>query len=138
MEDTTEALINEYSADMGTLGGVQLELNRLLLLTHPNKTKEELLPLYQAFLKEEFNEYCVAVEKEPVADQVKECLDICWIAIQILNLYGVSFEKGMRLLQKEYCSKFYTEDGTYQPLYNESGKLLKNTGFKKMNPELLL
>ena len=42
-------------------------------------------------------------------------------------------DKSISLLVQEYRSKFYTEDGKFEPKYREDGKLLKNTGFKKLD-----
>lgn len=111
---------------------LQQELRNLFNLTHAsqNMSKEQLCKLYQDLITEEYSEFIV--EKDPVAKQ-KEAADLCWVLIQYCNAQGWDLYKSMSLLIQEYRSKFYTKDGKFEPKYREDGKLLKNTGFKKLD-----
>ena len=111
---------------------LQQELRNLFNLTHAsqNMSKEQLCKLYQDLITEEFCEFIT--EKDPVAKQ-KELMDLLWVAIQYANAQGWDLDKSMSLLVQEYRSKFYAEDGKFEPKYREDGKLLKNTGFKKLD-----
>ena len=44
----------------------------------------------------------------------------------------------MKLLIEEYKSKFLDEKGNYSPIFRDDGKLLKNKGFKKLDPTKLI
>ena len=111
---------------------LQQELRNLFNLTHAsqNMSKEQLCKLYQDLITEEYSEFIV--EKDPVAKQ-KEAADLCWVLIQYCNAQDWDLDKSMSLLVQEYGSKFYTKDGNFEPKYREDGKLLKNTGFKKLD-----
>ena len=111
---------------------LQQELRNLFNLTHAsqNMSKEQLCKLYQDLITEEFCEFIT--EKDPVNKQ-KELCDVVWTIIQYANAQGWDLEKSMSLLVQEYRSKFYTEDGKFEPKYRKDGKLLKNTGFKKLD-----
>ena len=111
---------------------LQQELRNLFNLTHAsqNMSKEQLCKLYQDLITEEYCEFIT--EKDPVAKQ-KEILDTLWVIIQYANAQGWDLDKSMSLLVQEYKSKFYTKDGKFEPKYREDGKLLKNTGFKKLD-----
>lgn len=111
---------------------LQQELRNLFNLTHAsqNMSKEQLCKLYRDLITEEYSEFIV--EKDPVAKQ-KELCDLLWVAIQYANAQGWDLDKSMSLLVQEYRSKFYTKDGKFEPMYREDGKLLKNTGFKKLD-----
>lgn len=111
---------------------LQQELRNLFNLTHAsqNMSKEQLCKLYQDLITEEYCEFIT--EKDPIAKQ-KELMDLLWVAIQYANAQGWDLDKSMSLLVQEYRSKFYTKDGKFEPKYREDGKLLKNTGFKKLD-----
>ena len=111
---------------------LQQELRNLFNLTHAsqNMSKDQLCKLYQDLITEEYYEF--VAEDDPVNKQ-KELCDVIWTIIQYANAQGWDLEKSMSLLVQEYRSKFYTEDGKFEPKYREDGKLLKNTGFKKLD-----
>ena len=111
---------------------LQQELRNLFNLTHAsqNMSKEQLCKLYQDLITEEFCEFIT--EKDPVNKQ-KELCDIVWTVIQYANAQSWDLDKSMSLLVQEYRSKFYTKEGNFEPKYREDGKLLKNTGFKKLD-----
>ena len=99
------------------------------------RTKQEKSPanaeLYRTLINEEMQEFLAEPNDTP--NQFKELCDLLWVIVQFANQMGYDLEDGMTALCDEYRSKFYTEDGRYQPLFREDGKLLKNSGFRKAN-----
>lgn len=119
--------IELYKYYVNDIRNTQKALNKLLIKT------EERMPdkvdMYSSWINEEFHEFMA--EKDGTPEQFKELCDLIWVCIQKANKQGYNLAEGMKALVDEYCSKFYTADGKYEPIYREDGKLLKNTGFKK-------
>lgn len=113
---------------MSVMGVIQSGLYTLLEATEQGKVKETP-DNYSTYIEEEFKEFMA--EKDGTPEQFKELCDLMWVCIQKANKQGYNLSKGMAALVDEYLSKFYTEDGKYQPIYRADGKLMKNTGFKK-------
>lgn len=113
---------------MSVMGVIQSGLYTLLEATEQGKVKENP-DNYTTYIEEEFKEFMA--EKDGTPEQFKELCDLLWVCIQKANKQGYNLSKGMAALVDEYLSKFYTADGTYQPIYRADGKLMKNTGFKK-------
>lgn len=113
---------------MSVMGVIQSGLYTLLEATEQGKVKE-IPDNYSTYIEEEFKEFMA--EKDGTPEQFKELCDLMWVCIQKANKQGYNLSKGMAALVDEYLSKFYTEDGKYQPIYRADGKLMKNTGFKK-------
>lgn len=113
---------------------VQVSLNTMLELTEKNmKDKKDL---YSDWIAEEYKEFMA--EEDGTPEQFKELCDLIWVCIQKANKQGYDLRKGMVALIDEYCSKFYNADHEYEPIYHPSGKLKKNTGFKKANFKALM
>lgn len=91
--------------------------------------------LYQNLIKEEFTEFIWA---DHDSDKLKELCDLMWVCIMYGLARGWKLQGALKALVQEYKSKFYTADGKLEPLYREDGKLMKNTGFKKMDPSKYL
>lgn len=108
---------------------VQMALAELLAVT------EERMPDkkdgYTKYIQEEFNEFIA--EKDGTPEQAKELGDLLWVVIQKANKQGYDLGKILQMLVDEYSSKFYDENGKFNPIYREDGKLLKNKGFKKLD-----
>ena len=108
---------------------VQMALAELLAVT------EERMPDkkdgYTKYIQEEFNEFMA--EKDGTPEQAKELGDLLWVVIQKANKQGYDLGKILQMLVDEYSSKFYDENGEFNPIYREDGKLLKNKGFKKID-----
>lgn len=113
---------------MPLTGVIQSGLYVLLETTEQGKVKETP-DNYSTYIEEEFKEFMA--EKDGTPEQFKELCDLIWVCFQKANKQGYNLSKGMAALVDEYVSKFYTEDGQYQPIYRADGKLMKNTGFKK-------
>ena len=111
------------------IANLQERLAKLMFL----ETKQEKSPvnaeLYRTLINEEMQEFLAEPNDTP--NQFKELCDLLWVIVQFANQMGYDLESGMQALVGEYRSKFYTEDGRYQPLFREDGKLLKNSGFRK-------
>ena len=111
------------------IANLQERLAKLMFL----ETKQEKSPvnaeLYRTLINEEMQEFLAEPNDTP--NQFKELCDLLWVIVQFANQMGYDLESGMQALVGEYRSKFYTEDGQYQPLFREDGKLLKNSGFRK-------
>ena len=111
------------------IANLQERLAKLMFL----ETKQEQSPvnaeLYRTLINEEMQEFLAEPNDTP--NQFKELCDLLWVIVQFANQMGYDLESGMQALVGEYRSKFYTEDGQYQPLFREDGKLLKNSGFRK-------
>lgn len=104
------------------------------LLELMKKSKQEPSPwlgvtLYNNLIDEELNEFNAEVVQTP--DEFKELCDLIWVLIQYANCMGYDIDAGMKLLVKEYESKFLDKDGNFNPIYREDGKLLKGPLFKK-------
>ena len=107
-----------------------LTQNTLKILLDATEEKLEVKKdIYTSLIEEEFKEFMS--EKDGTPEQFKELCDLLWVCIQKANKQGYDLAAGMKALVEEYCSKFYTKDGKYEPIFREDGKLLKNTGFKK-------
>ena len=111
------------------IANLQERLAKLMFL----ETKQEKSPvnaeLYRTLINEEMQEFLAEPNDTP--NQFKELCDLLWVIVQFANQMDYDLESGMQALVLEYRSKFYTEDGRYQPLFREDGKLLKNSGFRK-------
>lgn len=116
---------------MYELNGIQEDLKVLLQLTHKNAPETDLKALYKRLITEEYKELMDEQSRTP--EDFKELCDLLWVIIQYANTCGYNLETGLDALAQEYCSKFRTKEGEFEPLYREDGKLLKNTGFKKAN-----
>lgn len=116
-----------YKSYVSSFNNTQLALNELLKITE--KAMKDKVDCYSNWIKEEYEEFMA--EKDGTPEQFKELCDLIWVCIQKANKQGYDLAEGMKALVDEYCSKFYTADGKYEPIYREDGKLLKNTGFKK-------
>lgn len=114
---------------MSVMGVVQSGLCTLLEMTENNKDVQKTPDNYSLYIEEEFKE--LMDEKDGTPEQFKELCDLIWVCIQKANKQGYNLAAGMTALVDEYVSKFYTEDGKYQPIFRADGKLMKNTGFKK-------
>lgn len=114
---------------MAVMGVVQSGLCVLLEMTENNKDVKKTPDNYSTYIDEEFKEFMA--EKDGTPEQFKELCDLIWVCIQKANKQGYNLSKGMAALVEEYTSKFYTEDGEFQPIFRADGKLMKNTGFKK-------
>lgn len=104
----------------------QTILKKLFDLTHKNTKQEDL---YRKLITEEYKEFMN--EGSHTANDFKELCDLIWVCIQYANACEYDLEKGIAELIREYESKFYDKDGKYNPKFNEYGKLLKGSGFKK-------
>lgn len=119
--------IDLYKFNVHYFALIQSTLKNLLDATEEKiEVKKDI---YTSLIEEEFKEFMA--EKDGTPEQFKELCDLIWVCIQKANKQGYSLSEGMKALVEEYCSKFYTVDGKYEPIYREDGKLLKNTGFKK-------
>lgn len=113
---------------------VQVSLDVMLELTEKNmKDKKDL---YSDWIAEEYKEFMA--EKDGTPEQFKELCDLIWVCIQKANKQGYDLRRGMLALIDEYRSKFYNKDHEYEPIYHPSGKLKKNTGFKKADFKALM
>ena len=112
---------------------LQQELKLLFDVTHnkQNASKSDLMALYRRLISEEYKEFIE--EDDGSVKAFKELLDLIWVCIQYANAAGYDLDAGMKLLIKEYESKFRTKEGEFKPIFREDGKLLKNTGFKKLD-----
>ena len=113
---------------------VQVSLDVMLELTEKNmKDKKDL---YSDWIAEEYKEFMA--EEDGTPEQFKELCDLIWVCIQKANKQGYDLRRGMLALIDEYRSKFYNADHEYEPIYHPSGKLKKNTGFKKADFKALM
>lgn len=108
---------------------VQMALGELLAITEEQMTDKK--DNYSLLIQEEFNEFMA--EKDGTPEQAKELGDLLWVVIQKANKQGYDLSKILQMLVDEYSSKFYDENGEFNPIYREDGKLLKNKGFKKLD-----
>ena len=108
---------------------VQMALGELLAVTEERMTDTK--DGYTKYIQEEFNEFIA--EKDGTPEQAKELGDLLWVVIQKANKQGYNLGKILQMLVDEYSSKFYDENGEFNPIYREDGKLLKNKGFKKLD-----
>lgn len=108
---------------------VQMALGELLAITEERITDKR--DNYSLLIQEEFNEFMA--EKDGTPEQAKELGDLLWVVIQKANKQGYDLSKILQMLVDEYSSKFYDENGEFNPIYREDGKLLKNKGFKKLD-----
>lgn len=119
--------IELYKRNVGAISFVQDTLNDLLNITEEKMVDKK--DNYSKYIEEEYKEFMA--EKDGTPEQAKELADLIWVCIQKANKQNYDLSKLLQLLVAEYCSKFYTAEGKYDPIYREDGKLLKNTGFKK-------
>lgn len=108
---------------------VQMALAELLAVTEERMSDKK--DGYTKYIQEEFNEFMA--EKDGTPEQAKELGDLLWVVIQKANKQGYDLSKILQMLVDEYSSKFYDENGEFNPIYREDGKLLKNKGFKKLD-----
>lgn len=101
-------------------------MRKLYKATHPNGSK-----CYTELIREEFDEWLV--EYPGTAEDFKEISDLIWVCIMYCIEQGYPIIEGMEELTREFKSKFYDENGKYNPVFRSDGKLLKGKGFKKAN-----
>lgn len=119
--------IDLYKRNVTAISFVQDTFKDLLKITEERMVDKK--DCYTNWIKEEYEEFMA--EKDGTPEQAKELSDLIWVCFQKANKQGYDLSKCLQALVEEYCSKFYTVDGKYEPIYREDGKLLKNTGFKK-------
>lgn len=89
--------------------------------------------VYHKAILEETKEFFAEPRLSP--NSFKELCDILWVVIQFANVCGFCLSKGMEMLLNEYNSKLYDDKGNFSATYNQLGKLMKGSHFKKINPE---
>lgn len=87
---------------------------------------EDLRELRIELLREEFEEFKAAVDREDVTSIADALGDIVYVAYGAAITYGIDLDAVLREIHRANMSKL-GEDG--RPIYREDGKVLKGQGY---------
>lgn len=109
-------------------------------LGHAGQSKEELVPLYDSLISEEYKEFRQAqVDKEGEAAEFKEILDLMWVCIGYCVARGWPITEGWIELARSNFSKFATdEDGKLKVVRREDGKIKKPPTYEPADMQTIL
>lgn len=100
-------------------------------IANANLEPSEIKALYKKLITEEYNE--LLKEHSGTPEEYNECCDLLWVTILYCISQGYDINKGLEALIKSNSTKFYDNNGNFNPQYRKDGKLLKGNGYVKAN-----
>ena len=98
----------------------------------PSFSSDKINSLRYDLIKEELEEFKVAMENKDLLEVADALTDILYVTYGAGHAFGIDLDKCFEEVQNSNMSKL-GEDG--KPIYNESGKVMK--GPKYFKPDLI-
>ena len=99
--------------------------------TKPSFSTEKITKLRYDLIKEELDEFKVALEKKDLLEVADALTDILYVTYGAGHAFGIDLDKCFEEVQNSNMSKL---DENEKPIYNEAGKVMK--GPKYFKPDL--
>ena len=97
----------------------------------PSFSSDKINSLRYDLIKEELEEFKVAMENKDLLEVADALTDILYVTYGAGHAFGIDLDKCFEEVQNSNMSKL-GEDG--KPIYNESGKVMKGPSY--FNPDL--
>ena len=99
--------------------------------TKPSFSTGKITKLRYDLIKEELDEFKVALEKKDLLEVADALTDILYVTYGAGHAFGIDLDKCFEEVQNSNMSKL---DENEKPIYNEAGKVMK--GPKYFKPDL--
>jgi predicted HAD superfamily Cof-like phosphohydrolase len=103
--------------------------------TKPSFSTDKINSLRYELIKEELEELKVAIENKDLLEVADALSDILYVTYGAGHAFGIDLDKCFEEVQNSNMSKL-GEDGN--PIYNETGKVMKGPKYFKPNLKKLL
>jgi predicted HAD superfamily Cof-like phosphohydrolase len=103
--------------------------------TKPSFSTDKINSLRYELIKEELEELKVAIENKDLLEVADALSDILYVTYGAGHAFGIDLDKCFEEVQNSNMSKL-GEDGN--PIYNETGKVMKGLKYFKPNLKKLL
>ena len=103
--------------------------------TKPSFSTDKINILRYELIKEELEELKVAIENKDLLEVADALSDILYVTYGAGHAFGIDLDKCFEEVQNSNMSKL-SEDGN--PIYNETGKVMKGPKYFKPNLKKLL
>ena len=98
--------------------------------TKPSFPNDKIVDLRCSLIEEELSELKDAVKNKDIIEVADALTDILYVTYGAGHAYGIDLDKCFEEVQNSNMSKL-SNDG--QPIYNESGKVMKGPNYYKPN-----
>ena len=98
--------------------------------TKPSLSTDKINSLRYDLIKEELEELKVAMENKDLLEVADALTDILYVAYGAGHAFGIDLDKCFEEVQSSNMSKL---DENRNPIYNESGKVMKGPNYFKPN-----
>ena len=96
----------------------------------PSFPSEKIVQLRYDLIKEELDELSVAINDKDIVEVADALTDLLYVVYGAGHAFGIDLDKCFAEVQRSNMSKL-GEDGN--PIYNESGKVMKGPNYSKPN-----
>tara|TARA_B100001029_G_C15056143_1_gene454526 strand:+ start:835 stop:1176 length:342 start_codon:yes stop_codon:yes gene_type:complete len=103
--------------------------------TKPDFPSEKIVKLRYDLIKEELDEFSVALDKKSLKEVADSLTDILYVTYGAGIAFGIDLDKCFDEVQKSNMSKL-GQDG--KPIYNKQGKVMKGPSYFEPNLEKFL
>ena len=94
----------------------------------PSFSSEKINDLRYELIREELDEFKEALKNKDILEVADALTDILYVTYGAGHAFGIDLDKCFEEVQKSNMSKL---DKNNKPIYNESGKVMKGTGYFK-------
>ena len=98
--------------------------------TKPSFSTDKINKLRLDLIKEEFNELTEAINNKDLLEVADALTDILYVTYGAGHAFGINLDKCFEEVQNSNMSKL---DENGNPIYNESGKVMKGPNYFKPN-----
>ena len=103
--------------------------------THPSFASEKINLLRYELIKEELDEFKIALENKNLVEVADALTDILYVTYGAGHAFGIDLDKCFQEVQNSNMSKL---DKNGKPIYNDQGKVMKGPNYFKPNLEKLI
>ena len=96
--------------------------------THPSFASEKINLLRYELIKEELDEFKIALENKNLVEVADALTDILYVTYGAGHAFGIDLDKCFQEVQNSNMSKL---DKNGKPIYNEMGKVMKGENYFK-------
>ena len=94
--------------------------------THPSFASEKINLLRYELIKEELDEFKIALENKNLVEVADALTDILYVTYGAGHAFGIDLDKCFQEVQNSNMSKL---DKNGKPIYNEMGKVMKGENY---------
>ena len=103
--------------------------------TRPSFPSEKIVNLRHVLIEEELSELKLAMKNKDITEVADALTDILYVTYGAGHAFGIDLDKCFEEVQNSNMSKL-GDDG--QPIYNDSGKVMKGPNYFKPNIKKLV